>query len=193
MQCSALCCTVLYCVALRHPGPYSLHHNVFAGALQCVAVCCSVLQVCCRCVASCLPKEPTKHTHTHGTSGLEQKIFYSLRSLAQRGERTTAVPTVIAVCCTLLQSIAICCGVLQWRRSPRSAYCGCSLLPSVAVRCTGKEAAAPTMPITTAPRARTHDACTATRAPPSPYVCTLAAGVNVSKFSSLSLSVKSLS
>jgi len=59
LQCVAVCCSVLQCVALGALGKARvLSGRCVAVVLQCVAVCCSVLQcvvVCCRvlqCVAA---------------------------------------------------------------------------------------------------------------------------------------------
>jgi len=46
--CSAVCCSVLQCVAVCHVHVYDKTHPIIC-MLQCVAVCCSVLQ----CVAVC--------------------------------------------------------------------------------------------------------------------------------------------
>jgi len=71
LQCVALCCTLLQCVAVRveYVGR-TLRTYVYIYVLQCVAVCCSVLQ----CVAVCC-----------------------------------SVLQFVAVRCSALQCVAVCC------------------------------------------------------------------------------------
>jgi len=78
--------------------------------VQCVAVCCNMLQ----CVAS-TPKETlTVNMHRDG-----KKRLYSTVYMLQG----------VAVCCSVLQCVAVCCSVLQ-----RVAVC-CSVFQCVAVCC----------------------------------------------------------
>jgi len=79
------------------------------SVLQCVAVCCSALQ----CVAVCylLPYE-----------GICKKTL-------EEGKCAAACYSVIQMCCSVLQCVAVCCSVLQC-----IAVC-CSVLQWVAVCC----------------------------------------------------------
>jgi len=98
LQCVAVCCSVLQCVAAPLVKALTTVH-VFArlpvvccGVLQRVAVCCSVLQ----CVAVC----------------------YS-------------VLQCVAVCCSVLQCVAACCSVLRSRIKARATVHMFARLPVV--------------------------------------------------------------
>jgi len=96
LQCVAVCCSVLQCVA------------VCCSVLQCVAVCCSVLQ----CVAVCLP--PAKH-HTPPTSPM---MCWCVQVII------LGVLHSVTGCYRVVQGVAVCCRVLQFR---------CSVLQCVAM------------------------------------------------------------
>jgi len=123
LQCVAVCCSVgsVYLRAeCRDKAPSiccARHHHVLrrgvlklcvaACVLQCVAVCCSVLQ----CVAVCC------------------SVLHSVGSVCLRANcRHKALPTCcarrhhmprrgllqsVAVCCSLMQFVAVCCSMLQ--------------------------------------------------------------------------------
>jgi len=81
--------------------------------LQCVAVCCSVLQyvaVCC--VAVC-----------------DKRTKFHLRFITERSLIRYSVLQCVAVCCSVLQCVAVCCSVLQC-----VAVC-CSMLQCVVLQC----------------------------------------------------------
>ena len=103
LQCVAVCCCVLQCVA------------VCCSVLQCLAVCCSVLQsvaVCCsvlQCVALCHPI--TSH---HPTKMCQQLFSGSRRRSRSESDNVLLISLQsVAVCCTLLQCVALC--LLQWK------------------------------------------------------------------------------
>jgi len=75
--------------------------------LQCIAVCCSVLQVCC---------------------SVLQYVVVSCSVIAVCCSVCCSVLQCVAVCCSVLQRVAACCSVLQY-----VAVC-CSVVQSVAVR-----------------------------------------------------------
>ena len=89
--CSGVCCSVLQCVGRK--------------CTLCVAVCCSVLtwvMVCCS-VLQCVGRKCTlslQHTVTHCIT--LQRLLY-----------TAVCYSVLAVCCSVLQCVAVCCSVLQ--------------------------------------------------------------------------------
>jgi len=82
---------------------HSVLHNVCVSSLQCVAVCCSVLQNAC---ASFLI--------------LKQLDFCNVNGC-------------VAVCCSVLQCIAMCCSMLQRRWVFQCQWLCCSVLQRVAV------------------------------------------------------------
>jgi len=104
MQCVAVCCSVLQCVAVRWSfGTVTTVTSIFLWAcsvLQCVAVCCRLLQcvaVCCselHCVAVCW---------SVGTANTMNTIFLWVCNMLQG----------VAAYCNVLQRIALCCSVLQ--------------------------------------------------------------------------------
>ena len=94
MQCFAVCCSVLQCVAvhvfcnsqltcLKDPACVAVCCSVLQCVLQCVAVCCSVLQCVAVCCSACIMK------------------------------LTVDVPERAKVCCSVLQCVAVYCSVLQ--------------------------------------------------------------------------------
>ena len=96
LQCVAVCCSVLQCVALFFYWFCSFFCQV---RLQRVAVCCSVLQ----CVA---------------VSGVVVLLvlFLLLSGESSVLQRVAACCSVLqhgAVCCSVLQCAAVCCSVLQ--------------------------------------------------------------------------------
>ena len=99
-----VCCSVLRCVAVCHsviPWPFAFIEHFhsqwrdFASCLlQCVAVCCSMLQyvaVCCS-VLQCVAVRC---------------------SVLQCVAMCCSVLQCVAVCCSVLQCVAVCCSVLQ--------------------------------------------------------------------------------
>jgi len=110
LQCVAMCCIVLQCVADTCRKPiYSV--------LQCVAVCCSVLQ----CVAVCCSVLQIP-SGSPSTSAARTQFWTSnpLSSLSSCASSFTGcideIPlndTCMAVCCNVLQCVAMCCSVLQ--------------------------------------------------------------------------------
>ena len=113
--------------------------------LQCVAVCCSVLQ----CVAAndnvgrsrniksdiCAPDVYTDGRHN--THMNESYLEYGKISVDKRGFEFVFVQ--IAVCCRVLQCVAVCCSVLQcaavWCSVMQCVAVCCSVLQCVAVYC----------------------------------------------------------
>ena len=96
LQCVAVCCSVLQCVAviLRNVKYISQffsmkHILVCCSVLQCVAVCCSVLQ----CVAVIL----------RNVNYFSQ--FFSMKHILM----CCSVLQCVAVCCSVLQCVAVCC------------------------------------------------------------------------------------
>jgi len=116
-------------------------HAECCCVLQCAAACCSVLQVCCECVAS------VPHAHCFCVTVTQERAYRVLHyvavccgvlqfgnSVLQRATRTLflrhrdarACVQSVAVCCSVLQCVAVCCSVLQC-----VAVC-CSVLQCVA-------------------------------------------------------------
>ena len=112
MQHVAMCCSVVQC---KHVST----HEPMGMRLQCVAVCCSLLQfvaVCCsvlQCVAVCCSV---------------------LQCIAVCCSVLQCVLQCVAVCCSVLQRVAVCCSVLQ-----RVVAC-CSVSQRVAVCCKPRHA-----------------------------------------------------
>ena len=84
--------------------------------LQCVAVCCSVLQ-CVVLFSSCC---------SDSISAVIGSVCVTLQSIVECSSVLHYV-VVVAVCCSVLQSIAVCCSVMQ------CAAVRCSVLQSIAV------------------------------------------------------------
>jgi len=109
LQRDTVCCGVLQCVAMRRSVSYSVEDSRWAsdkkyyGALH--AVCCSVLQ----CVAL--------------TRSLLQRVAVQESGWTSEFK----LPWCVAVCCSVLQCVAVCCRALQC-----VAVC-CSVLQCVAV------------------------------------------------------------
>ena len=101
LQCVAVCCSVLQFVA------------VCCTVLQCAVVCCSVLQ--CVAVLQCFRNE------------YQQMCVSSVEGYAGPSDKGHFMGSMcVAVCCSVLQCVAVCCSVLQ-----RVAAC-CSVLQCVA-------------------------------------------------------------
>ena len=129
LQCVAVCCSVLQCVTMRYsalqccsmlqhapvccsgievwhflvsPGRLEINssnlNTLHCSVLQCVVVRCSVLQVCCsilQCVA------------------VRQKFdTFLIRQIVWKYTLPIQIPC-LAVCCSVLQCVAVCCSVLQ--------------------------------------------------------------------------------
>jgi len=147
VQCVAVCCSVLQCVAVATEvpedaaflAPLLLHvpGKVCCSVLQCVAVCCSVLQWQLR-----YPK--TRHLWRRFYSTCLVKCVAVCCSVLQCVAVATEVPEdaaylapllstclvqCVAVCCIALQCVAVRCSVLH-----RTAVC-CSALQCNAVCC----------------------------------------------------------
>jgi len=112
LQCVAVCCSVLPCVAVAsQPAPLAISTPFsFTGTsvLQCIAVCCSALQfvaVCCSVIAASPCLWPQAHP--------------ILIHRYECAEMFVAVLQCVTVCCSVLQCVAVCCSVLQWHRSLR--------------------------------------------------------------------------
>ena len=91
MQCVAVCCSVLQCVAVKKSIKRLFCWAAVAvscSVLPCVAVCCSVLQ-----------RDPQLRSTSMATSV----------ALHREGR----VLQCVAVCCSVLQCVAVCCSVLQ--------------------------------------------------------------------------------
>ena len=118
---------------------------MFCNVLQCVAVCCNVLQkeriatticthtkekekvfvVCCsvsQCVAmcynvlQCVVEGENSHTNLHARKREKKKSFWGVAvccSLLQCIAMCCSVLQCVAVCCSALQCVAVCCSVLQ--------------------------------------------------------------------------------
>jgi len=81
---------------------YVYHDIAVCCVLQCVAVCCSVLQcVVAWCTACCSVLKPTR---------LDYKMCHMHDDIAVRGSAWRC----IAVCCSVLQCVAVCCSVLRY-------------------------------------------------------------------------------
>jgi len=97
--------------------------------LQCVAVCCSVLQWV---TVSCSGLQcETKSDGRHGSDGEH----------CLSGDDRCSVLQCVAVCCSVLQCVAVCCSVLQCAAvccsGLQCAAVFCSVLHCVAVCCSG--------------------------------------------------------
>ena len=121
LQHVAACCSVLYCYRsltlscfTRSSGNKLFQFTLHCSVLQCVVVRCSVLQVCCsilQCVA------------------VRQKFdTFLIRQIVWKYTLPIQIPC-LAVCCSVLQCVAVCCSVLQ------CVAVRCSVLQCVAVCC----------------------------------------------------------
>ena len=95
--------------------------------LQCVAVCCSVLQ--------CVTKQSTTTRHTRPVTNLKSSVTHQ-KSVLQCVAVWCSVLQCVAVCCSVLQCVVVYCNVLQC-----VAVC-CSVLQSVAECCSVLQCAA---------------------------------------------------
>jgi len=132
LQCVAVCCSMLQCAAvcwctedsqrmerreimvfigkkpkgrsiiISHYGDKTSHHSLCV--LQCVAVCCSVLQ----CV------------------GAQKRAIVWRENMPSFFGVCCSVLQCVAVCCSVLQCVAVCCSVLKC-----VAVCWCTCLHSV--------------------------------------------------------------
>ena len=124
-----MCCSVLQCVAVFDNGraiPCALSGSMnilcakqicmmsTARVLQCVAVCCSMLQ----CVA----------LFDNGRANI-MCFLWEYEDLVPNIDMHDVNCTCVAVCCSVLQCVAVCCSVLQ-----SVAEC-CSVLQCAAVCC----------------------------------------------------------
>jgi len=138
LQCVAVCCSVLQCVAVR------------CSVLQCVAVCCSESSVCYSVYSPRLLQiPPTQFAFQISTGnydsadfliffcgeilpgGRDTVICHVLSSMFSKScasihadhEPTTCVEVRVAVCCSVLQCVAVFCSVLNQcspSRAPQS-------------------------------------------------------------------------
>jgi len=88
MQCVAMCCNVLQCVAV-HIGWQRPIERLSISVLQCVAVCCSgcsVLQCAsvCQCVAECCSAYRVAKTHTTSYDTFPLEMLHSPKSAKSR-------------------------------------------------------------------------------------------------------------
>ena len=107
LQCVAVCCSVLQCVALSRSEKDALVFDVCllcVFLLQCVAVCCSVLQCCSalQCVAVCVDL-----AHTGQDPGSD---FAACHRAKPRQQAAFSLQCG-AVCCSVLKCVAVCCSV----------------------------------------------------------------------------------
>jgi len=137
-QCAAVFCSVWQCFAERNAylSTISASQRTYQSVLQCVTVCCSVLQYVAahwtedlpKCIALCCSVSQCVAVH---------------RIVLQR---VAVCRSAFALCCSVLQCFAVCCNVLQCDAylSARSSSAGdcshciavcCSVLQCVAVCC----------------------------------------------------------
>jgi len=93
--------------------------------LQCVAVCCSVLQgvavrcsalQCVKCVAVCCSMLQCRPQRCAISPGLDSSSSASYHtSVLQCVAACCTVLQCVALCCSVLQCVAVCCSVLQQR------------------------------------------------------------------------------
>jgi len=134
LQCVAVCCSVLQCVAETHIPELTAQHQ--SKRPKCVAACCSVLQ----CVAVCCSGA---YTRTYGAAPANELSVLQCVAETHVPELTAQHQSkqlkCVVVYCSVLQCVAVCCSVLQRcirqniRRSTE-AY-EQSVLQCVAVRC----------------------------------------------------------
>jgi len=99
-------------------------------ALQCVAVCCSVLQVCCKCVAECCRVMPCA-TVCCGVFYfyLQSAQWYPLANSKSMAGRLNVLQCV-AWCCVVLQCVAVRFRVLQSVLSLSTVCTTSTVIPS---------------------------------------------------------------
>ena len=160
LQCAAVHCSVLWCVAARN-GPGTDSHSGFSVyvcccsvLLQCVSVRCSMLRMlqrvaACRIVLQCIAVccSVLRHIAARNGPGTESHLGFSVYVCCC----SVLLQCVVAVCCSVLQRVAVCCSALQLKVSlvQKSsgvlglrvllqrvvAACCCSVLNCVAVCC----------------------------------------------------------
>jgi len=120
-----VCCSALHFVAVC----YSVQQvpSRYVTVLQCVAACCSVLQVCCS-VLQCVDMDLNECRSLHEMSvccSMLQRVAACCSVLQCVAVRCSVLPRA-AIPFTICQCVAVSCSVLQ--------VC-CSVLQRVAVRC----------------------------------------------------------
>ena len=131
VQCAAVCCSVLQrvvacCSVVQYVA-------VSCSVLQCVAVCCSVLQ----CVAAYLSSEETELKDSmlqYVAVCCSRRVSFSRGDSAQRLKSLSWLQCG-AVCCSVLQYVAVCFIVSQSTQEPLVAAVCCSVLQRVGVCC----------------------------------------------------------
>jgi len=131
LQCVAVCCSVLQCVAVfKNAGFRTCWRK---RATQGVAGCCSVMQRVAACCSVSKSQDGGNGSATmqrpHGDKSIlgAPKISPQSLYLFQRVAVLALYGWGCAVCCSVLQRVAACCSMLQ-----RVAAC-CSVLQHVAV------------------------------------------------------------
>jgi len=121
LQCVALCCSVLQCVAAdvceSHPvhAPVTLlsvtpHVIATTGVLQCVAVCCSVLQ----CVAVCCSMlQYAAQRVAVCCSVLQRDVVSTPLSVTFRILAARSALQCVAMLCSVLQLVEMCCSIAK--------------------------------------------------------------------------------
>ena len=115
LQCVAVCCSVLQCDAVCCSLLQSV--AVCCSLLQSVAVCCSLLQsvaVCCN-VFQCVPVCSSVLQCAEWGIFLWMRSGRALRSALNQSSELCGVAQYpcVAVCCSVLQCVAVCCSV-EW-------------------------------------------------------------------------------
>jgi len=113
LQCVAVCCSVLQCVAVCCSV---CCRQVDAQNIQViVAVCCSVLQCIAVCCSACCRQVNARHIQgsCHNIQGSVHQIYRALFTTHELvgASGTTDTSRLVAVCCSVLQHVAVSCRV----------------------------------------------------------------------------------
>ena len=103
--------------------------SLFKYMLQCVAVCCSGLLMQCDAVRCSVPQCASVCCSELQCVLWDSQKWFHLESLQMHVAVCCSVLQCVALCCSVLRCVAVCCSVLQC-----VAVC-CSVLQCVAVRC----------------------------------------------------------
>ena len=143
LQCIAAFCSVLWCVTMccSMLQLYCSVLQMYCSVLQCVAVCCSVLQ----CVAILLQCDAVVYCLPTGEYVVLSNIWMCARLHPKRLELQCvaafrSVLQCVAVCCSVLQCVAVLCSTLQFVAllcscTAVALQLHCSVLQCVAVCC----------------------------------------------------------
>ena len=125
LQCVVVCCSVLQCVAAcqtkHRKKPV---HTCRRSVLQCVALCCSVLlcvAVCCsvlQCAALCQTKyrkEPARMGWLRLVGSSKLQLSFAKEPYKRDYILQKRLIILYAVCCSVLQCVAVSCSVLLQR------------------------------------------------------------------------------